>query len=660
MLLRAIMVALTIVLSIQSRIVLGAGLDQKIINDHPDRTWADTVGGVFASGKSVAVVVGISGYMGEDKGGYPELRSTSHDAEKMVRFLKDEAGFDIIYVLTEEKATKDRIEQLMLDEVRIVVGPHDRFLFYWSGHGDQLPIGDRKLGFLPLVNSKHNEYSTMVSMGDVARWDTFLSAQQALFVLDSCLSGLAGTQVKGSHGNRLQQLSQSGHHLMTAGEAGENVIAGDKWTGSLFTDSFIKGAEGEAQSYDGVISLWSLLDYIQRRVTIEREAVAWRNQLTPQINFLTAGPGAFFFVPVALRSGDKALPPVGVLSSERKGTTDESDHIDLPPPREDAMETQEKTRSEPLVRQLAENIDFRNAVTNKDAISSLVGIAATQGESQQDAIASLLEEKLRHPSTVQYDTLGRTVRKALIEAIVKIRHHDIRKDFLDGQLVNVDLVGADLSNVAAAGVKFTDAFLIGTGFQGADLRGTDFSSTFLRNVRFDNAQLNSANFAGADWFDAGGLTTTQLKTISPNGLQLCPTDAKGKYSRSSFIKFANSHYGVHYEDWSDDEQSNASWFWTEYSRPGGLCDIAKAGGSDQPPTPIPQRPTGPNDGAPPQEHTTSPGGRQKVTGAAKKGVTKHSSRQNIATRGPKPTTPSSPECTHGVSTGQGSAVERQC
>jgi uncharacterized protein YjbI with pentapeptide repeats len=576
-LLRAALLALTIVLLIQSSVVLGAGLDQKITNDHPDRSWGDTVGGFFASGKSVAVVVGISGYMGEDKGGFPELHSTAHDAEKMVRFLKDEAGFDIIYVLTEDKVTKDRIEQLMLDEVRIAVGPHDRFLFYWSGHGDQLVIGERKLGFLPLVKSKHDEYSTMVSMGDVARWDTFLSAQQALFVLDSCLSGLAGTQVKGLHSNRLQQLSQSGHHLMTAGEAGENVIAGDKWTGSLFTDSFIKGAEGEAQSYDGVISLWSLLDYIQRRVTIEREAVAWRNQLTPQINFLTAGPGAFFFIPVALRSGDKAVPPVGAPSSEPKGRTDDSGNLDLPSRGEDPMETQGKTaRSEPLVRQLAENIDFRNAVTNKDAISSLVGIAVTQGEGQQDAIVSLLRQKLQHPSTVQYDTLGRAVRKALIEAIVKIRHHDIRKDFLDGQLVNVDLVGADLSNVSAAGVKFTDAFLIGTGFQGADLRGADFSSTFLRGVRFDNAQLNSASFAGADRFNAGGLMAAQLKTASSKDLQPCPTDAKGKYSKSGFIKYANLHYGVHYEGWANDEQSDASRFWAEYSHPGGLCDVAKA------------------------------------------------------------------------------------
>jgi Caspase domain/Pentapeptide repeats (8 copies) len=578
--LRAAILAFTMVLSIQSSAVLGTGLDQKITNDHPDRTWRDTVGGFFTFGKSVAVVVGISGYMGEDKGGYPELRSTAHDAEKMVRFLKDEAGFDIIYVLTDEKVTKDRIEQLMLDEVRIVVGPHDRFLFYWSGHGDQLVTDGKKHGFLPLVKSKHDEYSTMVSMGDIARWDTFLSAQQALFVLDSCLSGLAGTEVKGLHSNRLQQLSQSGHHLMTAGEAGENVIAGDKWTGSLFTDSFIKGAEGEAQSYDGVISLWSLLDYIQRRVTIEREAVAWRNQLTPQINFLTAGPGAFFFIPVipvALRSSDKAVSPAGTSSSGPKGRTDDSGNLDLPSLREDPMETQGKTaRSEPLVRQLAENIDFRNAVTNKDAISSLVGIAVTQGEGQQDAIVSLLIQKLQHPSTVQYDTLGRSVRKALIEAIVKIRHHDIRKDFLDGQLVNIDLVGADLSNVGAAGVKFTDAFLIGTGFQGADLRGSDFSSTSLRGVRFDNAQLNSASFAGGDWFNAGGLIATQLKTISPKELQPCPTDAKGKYSKSSFIKYANSHYGVHYEDWANDEQSDASRFWAEYSHPGGLCDIAKA------------------------------------------------------------------------------------
>lgn len=124
----------------------GAGRDEKIVNDHPDRTWGRTVGGLFTSGKSIAVVIGISEYIGDRHGGYPELRTARDDADKMVRFLNDDAKFDIIYVLTEEKVTKERLDRLMLDEVRVIVGPYDRFLFYWSGHGDQLIIGEEFAG----------------------------------------------------------------------------------------------------------------------------------------------------------------------------------------------------------------------------------------------------------------------------------------------------------------------------------------------------------------------------------------------------------------------------------------------------------------------------------------------------------------------------------
>jgi hypothetical protein len=569
---------LTVFLVVGNAAAWAGGRDEKIINEHPDLSWARTVGGLFTSGKSVAVVIGISDYRGTESGGYPKLRTSANDPGKMVQFLKDDAGFDIIYVLTEEKATKERVEQLMIDEVRLTVGPHDRFLFYWSGHGDQLLVGERKHGFLPLASSKLNEFSGMVSMGDIARWDTYLSAQQALFVLDSCLSGLAGTEEKGPRDKRMQQLSQSGHHLVTAGEAGENVISGERWSGSLFTDSFIKGAKGEASALDGLVSLWSLLDYIQSRVAIEREAVRWEKSLTPQIRFLTAGPGAFFFAAGSPRSSGEVASRAEShdARSETKGDSDAvGTTVSSVAPEGNRALPEQRPRSAPLIDQLADNIDFNNAVTNRDAISSLVGIAGTQGDKERDIIVAVLKQKLQRPSSKSYDSLGRAVRKALLEGIIKIRHHDIRNDFLDGQLVDIDLVGADLSNVKAPGVKFSNAFLLGDGFQGADLRGVDFSSTSLRNAHFDNAQLDSAVFSGADWFNAGGLTVAQMKAASPKGLIPCPTTAKGKYSKSTFIKYANDHYGVAFESWADEEQSDAAKFWGEYGRPNGLCDIVK-------------------------------------------------------------------------------------
>ncbi len=81
--------------------VWAADRDEKIVNERPDNTWSRLAGGMFTSAKSVAVVIGISEYVGEGKGGYPALLSAAADAGKMVKFLKEDAGFDIIYVLTE-------------------------------------------------------------------------------------------------------------------------------------------------------------------------------------------------------------------------------------------------------------------------------------------------------------------------------------------------------------------------------------------------------------------------------------------------------------------------------------------------------------------------------------------------------------------------------
>jgi formylglycine-generating enzyme required for sulfatase activity len=197
----------------------------------------------------------------------------------------------------------------MIDEVRTQLTPNDRFLFYWSGHGDQIVSEEHKFGFLPLANSKRNEFSGMISMDDIARWNRYLPAQHALFILDSCLSGLTGTEEKlGVHDSRLEQLAQPAHHLFTAGTAGENVISGDRWGGSLFTDSLIRGAKGEAAKFDPVVTLWSLLDYVQQRVALERELVGWRGGLTPQVRVLSSGPGAFFFAPRGLTPLPSASP----------------------------------------------------------------------------------------------------------------------------------------------------------------------------------------------------------------------------------------------------------------------------------------------------------------------------------------------------------------
>ncbi len=243
--------------------------------------------------KSYALVVGISNYTG----GYTYL-PTENDALKMRDFLINEAGFDYVHVLTDGRATISRIRELMIDVFPDRLDANDRFLFYWSGHG----VTRGTSGFLPVLDTPENRYSRMISMDNIQQWNRYLKAKQSLFLLDACFGGLAGIVPKNpTTALTLNQLAQPSHHLLTAGTDKEEVIAGDRWQGSLFTAAVIDGLRGGADTEsqfkrDGVVSLRELMVYIQKRVAVEKQQVGWKRSLTPQLRDLRSSDGEFFFI----------------------------------------------------------------------------------------------------------------------------------------------------------------------------------------------------------------------------------------------------------------------------------------------------------------------------------------------------------------------------
>jgi hypothetical protein len=112
------------------------------------------------------------------------------------------------------------------------------------------------------------------------------------------------------------RLADYSHHLITAGTAGEQTIAGDAWNGSIFTDSLIRGAEGWADKgwddartkvpKDGVVSLFELKDYITKRVGAEAPRQGWKKPIRPQLYSLNSdNRGEFFFVTREKKLGGK-------------------------------------------------------------------------------------------------------------------------------------------------------------------------------------------------------------------------------------------------------------------------------------------------------------------------------------------------------------------
>jgi hypothetical protein len=133
---------------------------------------------------SIAVVVGINEY-GK---GIPSLRTAANDARRVAKTLADLHGYNVIEIIGAE-ATRDRITKLLTSELPARVGPNDRVLFYWAGHGVALDGDTGPNGYLLPADAERGNDSTFLNMPLVHDALLALSCRHMLIVLDSCFSG---------------------------------------------------------------------------------------------------------------------------------------------------------------------------------------------------------------------------------------------------------------------------------------------------------------------------------------------------------------------------------------------------------------------------------------------------------------------------------------
>lgn len=94
--------------------------------------------------KSYAVVIGINDFNEPD---FKDL-STQNDPIKVKDYLINEAGFDEVYLLTNEKVSLERVRSLMEEVLPKKMSDNDRLVFYWSGHGVTREGNRQKLGVM--------------------------------------------------------------------------------------------------------------------------------------------------------------------------------------------------------------------------------------------------------------------------------------------------------------------------------------------------------------------------------------------------------------------------------------------------------------------------------------------------------------------------------
>jgi sulfatase modifying factor 1 len=238
--------------------------------------------------QSWAVVIGIDDYQHER---VPKLRAAVNDARAIERELLRQ-GFprDHVITLLDRQATKSRIERVIVDDLRTKLGPDDRVLIFFAGHGmtDHLRSGEDEGFLLPVDADPSRLYSSAISMTSVRQISDRLPAKHILYIVDACYSGYA-VYNRSVAGDLLEEMiRRPAIQILTAGR--QQDLAQERANHGLFTQILIRGLQGEAFSGKDWLALEELGLWVKHRVFAESN-----KQQLPQYGNLY-GEGQFVFL----------------------------------------------------------------------------------------------------------------------------------------------------------------------------------------------------------------------------------------------------------------------------------------------------------------------------------------------------------------------------
>lgn len=195
---------------------------------------------------SWAIVIGVNAYQK-----LHPLTYAVADAKAVANLLPS-LGFpkEHILLLLDDGATKSGIESTLYRTLRPRMGPNDRLLVYFAGHGETLPLRDGEEGYiLPVDSDPEALPATALAMQDIQRIAQRLPAKHYLFILDACFSGFAATRAAEAEKTPSEEyiasaLREPVVQVITAGRKGQRAIE-DAGHG-LFTRYLLEALSGQA------------------------------------------------------------------------------------------------------------------------------------------------------------------------------------------------------------------------------------------------------------------------------------------------------------------------------------------------------------------------------------------------------------------------------
>lgn len=237
-----------------------------------------TITRTIDTGKIFAAVIGINHYQDAR-----DLKYAVNDARGFKHYLTNKLKINPkqVFMLTDEQATKDSVQNLLGTRIKRMAAKEDTVLIFFAGHGaietdPSNPDGDGFEKYLLTHDSDLNDlYTTSLSMDEITKIFQRIRAERVIFIADTCYSGASGGRTILSTKNRatiselfFDRLTEAkGRIIMASSSANEVSIEDDTFQHGIFTYFLLEGLNGPADfDNDGLISVDEIFAYLSRKV----------------------------------------------------------------------------------------------------------------------------------------------------------------------------------------------------------------------------------------------------------------------------------------------------------------------------------------------------------------------------------------------------------
>ena len=284
--------------------------------------------GVSAASRSYALVIGNNAYRQ-----LPKLQTAENDAREVEKLLRENYGFRTKLLLN---ATRQQIVGA-LGAYRRDLGPEDKLLIYYAGHGYN-DVDAGRAYWLP-VDSSREDNSNWISADDITAGTKVIPARHVLVISDSCYSGTLTRGIgemlprPSDRDQFLRKMSAGRSRTLMASGGNEPVADGGGGRHSVFANALLRGLREMSKDTgkDQFTAAELFRGYIEERV-------AGSAQQTPEYNPLRNSgheSGDFVFARVSQRDKSaSALPGAQITGpkEERPSTLNSQAPANLPTP----------------------------------------------------------------------------------------------------------------------------------------------------------------------------------------------------------------------------------------------------------------------------------------------------------------------------------------